>query len=238
MLPAVLQRETKLSRLAVVVPAWQPGPTLAGLVRELMDAGFGAVIVVDDGSSAACSAAFAAVEAIAGVRLLRHSVNRGKGCALKTGFAFVLAELPDADGVVTADADGQHRAADVARVGAELERQGQAVLGVRTRLGEGPWRSRIGNTVTRRLFAWLTGVHLADTQTGLRGVPRATLADLMALPGERYEFEMAALAQVCKKTRPAEVEIDTVYEEGNQGSHFDPVWDSLRVMLVLLRCRR
>jgi hypothetical protein len=74
-----------------------------------------------------------------------------------------------------------------------------------------------------------------DTQTGLRGFPRALLAELAALPGERYEYEMAVLAAVCRRGRPVEVGIETVYEAGNKGSHFAPVQDSLRVMWVLLR---
>jgi hypothetical protein len=96
----------------------------------------------------------------------------------------------------------------------------------------------VGNTVVRRVFGWVTGVRLVDTQTGLRGFPRGVLAELVGLPGERYEFEMAVLASVCRRGRPVEVEIETVYEAGNRGSHFRAVRDSVRVLWVLLRGRQ
>jgi hypothetical protein len=92
----------------------------------------------------------------------------------------------------------------------------------------------VGNAVVRRVFGWVTGVRLRDTQTGLRGFPREWLAELMGLPGERYEFEMAVLVAVCRRGRPVEVEIETVYEEGNRGSHFRAVRDSVRVLWVLV----
>lgn len=223
-----------LGRLAVVVPAWRPRVSMVGLVRELVEVGFGAVVVVDDGSGPEFAGVFAAVEGLDRVRVVRHGGNRGKGRALKTGFGVVLAEMPEVVGVVTADADGQHRVGDVARVGAELVRGDAVVLGVRTRLAEGPWRSRVGNAVVRRVFEWVTGVRLRDTQTGLRGFSRGMLAEVVRLPGERYEFEMAVLAAVCRRGRPAEVEIETVYEEGNRGSHFRAVRDSVRVLWVLV----
>jgi hypothetical protein len=52
----------------------------------------------------------------AGVHVLRHAVNLGKGRALKTGFNFILGRFPHLMGVVTPDADGQHRVEDVVRV--------------------------------------------------------------------------------------------------------------------------
>ncbi len=73
-----------------------------------------------------------------------------------------------------------------------------------------------------------------DTQSGWRGFSRGMLAEVVRLPGERYEFEMAVLAAVCRRGRPAEVEIETVYEEGNRGSHFRAVRDSVRVLWVLV----
>jgi hypothetical protein len=147
----------------------------------------------------------------------------------------VLDELPEMLGVVTADADGQHTAADVVRVAeAVLGAGGRMVLGARSFAGDVPWRSRLGNGMTQRLFGWVTGVWLADTQTGLRGFPRRMLVEAAMLQGERYEYEMTVLADVCGRgERPVEVAIETVYLEGNRSSHFDPLWDSVRIYGVL-----
>ena len=58
----------------------------------------------------------------------------------------------------------------------------------------------------------------------------------MGLEGERYEYEMTMLAELCRSgPPPLEVPIATVYIENNRGSHFDPVWDSMRIYFVLLR---
>ncbi|HXB61814.1 MAG TPA: hypothetical protein VNU94_03035, partial [Acidobacteriaceae bacterium] len=66
--------------------------------------------------------------------------------------------------------------------------------------------------------------------------PRAMLPELMLLVGERYEYEMAVLAYICSEgERPLEVPIETIYKDGNRSSHFDPVRDSLRIYLILLR---
>ena len=229
-----------LGSLAVLIPAWQPELRLMELVRGLVAAGFGWVVVVDDGSRAACAPLFAELAALERVVVLRHAVNLGKGRALKTGFNYVLnlaAGEGRLTGVVTADADGQHTPEDIVRVGEALLGAGErAVLGVRSFAGEVPLRSRVGNLLTRRVFAFLTGTKITDTQTGLRGLPLGTLPALLALDGERYEYEMTMLAHLCRGgPRPLEVPIATVYLDNNRGSHFDPVWDSMRIWFVLLR---
>lgn len=231
-----------LGSLAVLIPAWQPDERLVALVRALMDAGFGRAIVVNDGSRAECAAIFGEIGALERVDVLHHAVNLGKGRALKTGFNHVLsgngaAPVGALSGVVTADADGQHTREDIERVGEALFRSGQhPVLGVRTFAGDVPLRSRLGNLLTRRLFSFLTGTRIADTQTGLRGLPVTVLPALMTLDGERYEYEMTMLAHLCRSgPTPLQVPIATVYLENNRGSHFDPVWDSMRIYFVLLR---
>ena len=226
-----------LGSLAVLIPAWQPEEQLALVVRALVDAGFGRVVVVDDGSRATYAPVFAEVGAIERVDVLRHAVNLGKGRALKTGFNHVLSVADGVVGVVTADADGQHTPEDIQRVGEALLRSGaQSVLGVRSFAGDVPLRSRLGNGLTRRVFSFLTGTSITDTQTGLRGLPLGVLPGLMALDGERYEYEMTMLAHLCRGgPAPLQVPIATVYIENNRGSHFDPLWDSMRIYFVLLR---
>ena len=86
------------------------------------------------------------------------------------------------------------------------------------------------------MFRWVAGVRLADTQSGLRCFSRAVAPRLLALAGERYEFEMNVLAACPKMSVPLrEVEIETVYFEGNPSSHFNPVVDSVKIYALLLR---
>ena len=226
-----------LAGLAVLIPAWQPEQHLPALALALAQAGFGRIVVVDDGSRADCHPVFAATAAMERVTVLRHAINLGKGRALKTGFNFLLNLGDEVSGVVTADADGQHTPEDIARIGEALLTAGERpVLGVRSFSGEVPLRSRLGNLLTRRVFRFLTGTAITDTQTGLRGLARTALPSLLSLDGERYEYEMTMLAHLCRSgPRPLEVPIATVYLENNRGSHFDPVWDSMRIYFVLVR---
>jgi glycosyltransferase involved in cell wall biosynthesis len=231
-----------LRSVALLLPAWKPEAAFVPMVRTLSEHCFGALIVVDDGSGPAFAATFDALAAVPGVTVLRHAVNLGKGRALKTGFNHLLTELPSIAGVVTADADGQHRAEDIVAVAKALTAEmpaasgGRVVLGVRALDIGVPLRSRIGNTLTRVIFRFVTGARVSDTQTGLRGIPRALLPELMVLDGERYEYEMTMLAHLCRHgRRPLEVPIATVYIDGNRASHFDPIRDSMRIYFVLLR---
>jgi len=222
----------------LVLPAYEPSPKLPQLVRTLSDA-FAAAVVVDDGSRRVqSSAVFAETAALPNVRLLRHAANRGKGAALKTAFAEVLRAFPDAAGVVTADADGQHLADDVRRVAAASAARPDCVtLGVRTFVGRGvPFRSRLGNLWTCGEFFLLTGVWVRDTQTGLRGIPRALLPRLAALAGDRYDYEARMLVAAAKLPRPpVQVPIATVYADGNAASHYRPLADTLSTQGALFR---
>jgi len=219
----------------IVIPAYEPSPLLADLVEELSRDGR-PIVVVDDGSSPECAATFARVAACPQVVVLVHAVNLGKGQALKTAFNHVLLKISAAVGVVTADADGQHLAADIRRVAEVLERGRAAlILGSRRFEGRVPFRSRIGNALTRGVFRVLLGKSLIDTQTGLRGIPQRFLRELLQLEAGRYEFELEMLVHATERRVPIEeVTITTVYGSFAK-SHFNPLRDSLRIYFVFLR---
>ena len=220
--------------IALVIPVCDPDaerfPSLVHRLRE----DFMHVVVVDDGSAQGREA-FDAVRGDVDAVLV-HEVNRGKGAALRTTFAWVQANLPRAAGVVTVDGDGQHDPADVRRVAEELARDpnGGIVLGVRSFAGDVPFRSRLGNFWTRGLFRLLTGLAVSDTQTGLRGIPTALLPRLLAIPGDRYEYEIRMLADARRHPAPPrEVLVRTIYLDGNATSHYRPLRDTFRTQLAL-----
>ena len=225
--------------MIVLIPAYEPGSRMTELVRGVLaqDADI-EILIVDDGSGAEYTATFDAASD-AGAQVLRHETNRGKGAALKTGFRHVLYERPGED-VITADADGQHTAADIVRIADELRTDAAAgrtalILGSRDFSGDVPLRSRFGNAVSRGLFRIAAGWPASDTQTGLRGVPAAMLPWLLEVPGERFEYETEMLLRLRRAGhRARELSIETVYLEQNASSHFRPIVDSLRVTLPLL----
>lgn len=221
----------------MLIPALRPGPALVRLVRELASAPFDRIVVVDDGSGAGYQERFGECRALPRVEVLQHAVNLGKGAALKTGINHVLCACPEVLGVVTADADGQHHPDDVLRVARRLAQQpDRLVLGSRVFGPEAPWPNRFGNAVTRRLVRLLIGHALADTQTGLRGIPRSLLPHLLAIPSSGYEFELDMLIAAKHRACPVvEEKIRSIYPEAGGASHFNPLLDSMRVYFVLLR---
>jgi len=226
-------------RAVIIIPAYEPTEKLAELAADL-SADRRDIVIVNDGSSPACQAVFARVAALPHVTVLTHAVNLGKGQALKTAFNHVLINVSqDSVGVVTADADGQHLVVDIRRVAERLEQLpggGQAlILGSRGFSGEVPLRSRFGNVMTRGVFRILIGRALTDTQTGLRGIPRSFLGELLQVSAGRYEFELEMLIRAAaRRMSIEEVTIATVYGTFAT-SHFNPLRDSLRIYFVFLR---
>lgn len=217
----------------VLVPAYNPDGNLLSLLDGL-GSRFGSIVVVDDGSTSGKDVFKEA--AGRGATVLVHERNRGKGAALKTGFRWIIDNLPQCAAVVTADADGQHRPDDIARVArAALENQQSLSLGVRAFTGKVPLRSRFGNWWTRQFFFLVTRMRVLDTQTGLRGIPAALLPRMLEIPGDRYEYEMAMLADARHHPAPpVQIPIETVYVGGNESSHFSPLRDSVRIYGALL----
>ncbi|QOC30409.1 glycosyltransferase family 2 protein [Microbacterium hominis] len=107
----------------VLIPAYEPDGRLVDVIAALTAAAPETpVLVVDDGSGERFAPVFAAAAA-AGAVVLRHGRNRGKGAALRTGFAHAARAWPGA-AVVTADADGQHTPADIRRVAEAVDPDG------------------------------------------------------------------------------------------------------------------
>jgi len=165
----------------ILIPSLEPDERLPVYARALKAKGFTRLVVVDDGSSEKYQPIFAEIDEMDGCTVLHHEVNKGKGVALKTGYAYIQKNLPDAVGVITADADGQHTVEDCWRLAEALcEGKDELYLGSRDfNLDHVPPKSRYGNKITSTVFRLLYGQWLPDTQTGLRAIPasRRTFAD-------------------------------------------------------------
>ena len=219
--------------MIVLIPAFEPTRTLLDLLRDLArEAPELSVIVVDDGSGPLYAPLFSDATRL-GADVIGYADNRGKGGALKYGFAHIARHYPGQD-VVCADSDGQHAVVDILRVG-RVVHPGAMVLGVRAFAGRVPARSRIGNLITRWAFRAASGVDVSDTQTGLRGYPSAALPWLCGVAGDRFEYELNLLLRAREAGWTIdEVPIATIYLAGNESSHFRPLVDSLRIYLPLL----
>ena len=221
-----------------LIPAYEPDETMLHIVEELFEEGF-SIVIVNDGSSQSTARIFDSASEMSTV--LAHPENRGKGAALKTGIRFLLETVPEEDWsetiLVTVDADGQHRTADVLATAREAGRQpGSLVLGRRHFTRSVPLRSRFGNSLTRGVFHLAARKKLTDTQTGLRACTLDLGPRLLSIEGERYEYEMNMLLAFAREHVPiVEVPIETVYLAGNASSHFRAVQDSLRIYRDILK---
>lgn len=221
--------------VTIIIPSLNPDEKLCQTVQGLQAVGLTDIVLVNDGSDAEHAPIFSTLK---GVTVLNHEVNRGKGRALKTAFRYVLEHRPHSCGVVTVDGDGQHRPSDVLAVAQALETDNSCVyLGTRDfSRPEVPGRSRFGNRTTSLVFLLLCGLRIHDTQTGLRGIPQTALETMLAVSGERFEYETNMLLELGRtKQAYREIAIETVYVEENKSSHFRPVRDSIRIYWFILR---
>jgi glycosyltransferase involved in cell wall biosynthesis len=152
----------------VVIAAYNEAAVIGRVVSEVRRAGY-CVVIVDDGSADAT----ADIAHASGAAVIRHPFNLGQGAALQSGIDFAL--IAGAEVVVTFDADGQHRTADIARLSAALTEDGaDFALGSRflgSRPAMPPLRRFVLRTAT--LFTRLTtGLKLTDTHNGMRAMTR------------------------------------------------------------------
>ena len=219
----------------VILPAYEPDEHLLQIVEELWECGK-RIIVVDDGSGAACADLFEKTEDVSIV--LHHTENRGKGAAIKTALAYIQQELWDETCIGVMDCDGQHTTTDMQKVLQMAELHPEAlVLGCRMTDQQMPLKSRMGNQITRLVFKLVSGLWVSDTQTGLRAFSRQHIDILLAVEGDRYEYEMNVLLQFAREKVPVrEVPIDTIYHDRkNSCSHFRVIRDSVRIYRKLLQ---
>jgi glycosyltransferase involved in cell wall biosynthesis len=222
-------------RAVSVVPAYQASRTVGRVVRELRQSLAAVhidcpVIVVDDGSTDAT----ASEAERAGAHVLRHGKNRGKGAALRTGLQHAAAR--GAATMVSVDADGQHPAAEAARLAIHPAPESSLVLGVRDLSRErAPRAHRISNAISNYFLSRFSGMLLLDTQCGLRRYPVGpTLA--LDIGADGYAFEAEAVLRAARAGWQIEqVPVRVIYPPAHERvTHFHVVRDPARIVVRVL----
>jgi glycosyltransferase involved in cell wall biosynthesis len=219
-------------KVAVLIPALNAERTLAPVVAEARKQ-LEPVLVIDDGSSDRTGD----VARAGGATVLRHDVNRGKGGALKTGFAWALEH--GFDGVITLDADGQHLAREIPKFLQERERGGgDLIIGGRSHLfGEMLPRRRNANRFSAWCIARASRVNITDSQSGYRFYS-ANLLRSLELRGNGFDMESEVIVRAGRKgLRIVTIPIDLGFVDGIATSHYKPLRDTLRIAWTVFRAR-
>lgn len=212
----------------VVVAAYHEAPVIGRVVADLIRHRY-PVVVVDDGSRDDTGRR----ASLAGATVITHAVNLGQGAALQTGIQFALGRA--ADYIVTFDADGQHRASDIATLLDSLRTQSaDFALGSRF-LGHAP-AMPLARRALLKAATWFTrfatGLQLTDTHNGLRAMTRRG-AGHIALRQNRMAHASELLHQIAQSgLRYVEVPVTIEYSAYSlaKGQRLS---DSLRILVDL-----
>ncbi len=179
--------------VCAIVPAFNEARTIADVVRALRPL-VREVLVVDDGSSDGTGT----LAASAGATVARHDVNRGKGHAVRTGLAFVLAR--PFTHVLLIDGDGQHRPSDVPALLDAARRTGaDLIVGERVfDKTQMPASRYYTNVIGSRALSWFIGSAIRDSQSGFRLIRTAPLRAL-TLTATGYEVETEMLIKLARR---------------------------------------
>ncbi len=186
-------------KLSIVIPVFNEGATLRKLLARVEAVPYDKeIIIVDDASTDGSRDILKnEYENKPGITVLFHPRNRGKGAALRTGFARV-----EGDVVIVQDADLEYNPADYpALLEPILDGRADVVFGSRF-LG-GPHRvlffwHYVGNLFLTTLSNVMTNINLSDMETCYKVFKREVLEGLH-LKCERFGFEPEFTAKIARK---------------------------------------
>jgi len=181
------------------MPVYDEAATIAEAVRGVLaQAEVQELVVVDDASR---DGSWDVLQTLSGsdarIRLFRHEQNRGKGAALRTGFAHATAPI-----VVIQDADLEYDPAEYPLlIKPILDGRADVVFGSRF-LGSGTHRvlyfwHYVGNRLLTILSNMATNLNLTDMESCYKTFRREVLQQI-ELEEDRFGFEPEITAKVSR----------------------------------------
>ncbi len=184
--------------LSVVIPVYNEAGTLESVVKQVRSLPIRLeIIAVDDASRDTTPAILDRLAQEHAIdRVIHHPQNRGKGAALRTGFAAATGDV-----VVVQDADLEYDPADLPAL-LEPIRAGKADAVYGSRFQGGPrrvlffWHS-VGNRALTLLSNMLTNLNLSDLETCYKLI-RTDLLRRLPLSSDRFGFEVEITARLAQ----------------------------------------
>lgn len=224
----------------VIVPSYNAGPRLAGVVSEVL-LQWRPVIVVDDGTTdGSIGPVVELAQSESGLTVLRMDCNRGKGAAVLAGAEAALAR-GFTHGLVM-DADGQHPAASIREFMAASQARPDALVLGRPLFPANIPRERLHG---RKLSVGMVrleilGSGIDDPLFGFRVYPLAALVGAFnrRTGGRGYDFDTEAAVCLCwAGMQPVNIAAPVRYFNASEGgiSHFHYGRDNLRMVWMHTR---
>jgi glycosyltransferase involved in cell wall biosynthesis len=204
--------------ISVVIPVYNEVDTIGHVIDRVLTCGFDTELVVVDDASTDGTREFLQRFEHPAVRCFFHSVNRGKGAALRLGFAATSRRF-----VFVQDADLEYDPRDYAAMIPPLL-DGRADMVYGSRFLGGPHRVMffwhyLGNRLITLLSNAISDLNLTDMETGMKAFVRDKLVKLK-LSADRFTFEPEITAKAARaRWRIYEVPVSysgRTYEEGKK----------------------
>src|ERR1700674_780009 len=221
--------------LGVIVPAFNEERTLERVIRRVLEEScVQQVVVIDDCSTDGTLAVAQRWAKDPRVTVKNHSVNKGKGAAIRTGLEAVTAPL-----VIIQDADLEYDPSDYEKLISPILRgRADIVYGIRGFAGQSAYSywfvigNRLVTTATNILF----NCYIQDMETGFK-VMRTSLMRRLGLKGNRFDIEPEMTGRILRLGyRIYEVPIDYAARTRLEGKKL--TWlDGVKALFVLLRIR-
>lgn len=177
-------------KLGVVIPVYNHGGPVAGVVAALRSHGL-PVLLVDDASEAGCAAVLDELARQAEVNLLRLPQNQGKGAAVMSGL--VQAEQLGWTHAMQIDADGQHDTGDAPKFAAAAADAPQSLICGCPVYDDSVPRARLYGRYATHIWVWINTLsfEIRDSMCGYRIYPLAATLRCMQDQhiGRRMDFD-------------------------------------------------
>lgn len=211
--------------VSIIIPAYNVEGSISTVLEGLRAWRDRAeIIVIDDGSTDRT----AEIAERAGVRVIRHRVNKGYGAALKTGI-----RAAQGDVIVMMDSDGEHNATYIQAL-LDAMPDNEMVVGARSKGSHAPLLRRPGKWILGKVANYLAETNIPDLNSGLRAFRKDIVLRFMPILPNGFSFTTTLTLALFKEGyNIAYVPITTTPRVGK--STVDPIRDGINTLMLIIR---